>query len=50
VEAVTGQTFGYTRVSTLDRNTIRQLDGQQHDKVFRVCLVNGASLVKRQFG
>lgn len=31
---MTGQTFGYVRVSTLDQNTIRQLDGVQLDRVF----------------
>ena len=31
---MTGQTFGYVRVSTLDQNTIRQLDGEQLDRVF----------------
>ncbi|MFM9432238.1 recombinase family protein [Arthrobacter sp. MP_2.3] len=31
---MTGQTFGYVRVSTLDQNTIRQLDGEQRDRVF----------------
>ena len=29
-----GQTFGYIRVSTLDQSTIRQLDGEQLDRVF----------------
>lgn len=28
------QTFGYIRVSTLDQNTIRQLDGEHLDRVF----------------
>ena len=31
---MTGQTFGYIRVSTLDQNTVRQLDGEQLDRVF----------------
>ncbi len=31
---MTGQTFGYVRVSSLDQNTIRQLDGEQLDRVF----------------
>jgi DNA invertase Pin-like site-specific DNA recombinase len=31
---MTGQTFGYIRVSTLDQNTIRQFDGEQLDRVF----------------
>ena len=29
-----GQTVGYIRVSTLDQNTIRQLDGEHLDRVF----------------
>ena len=33
-ETMTGQTFGYVRVSSLDQNTIRQLDGEQLDRVF----------------
>ena len=31
---MTGQTFGYIRVSTLDQKTIRQLDGEHLDRVF----------------
>ncbi|GAC1502224.1 MAG: recombinase family protein [Pseudarthrobacter sp.] len=31
---MTGQTFGYVRVSSLDQNTNRQLDGEQLDRVF----------------
>jgi len=31
---VVGQTVGYIRVSTLDQNTIRQLDGEHLDRVF----------------
>ncbi|WP_104111854.1 MULTISPECIES: recombinase family protein [unclassified Arthrobacter] len=31
---MTGQSFGYIRVSTLDQNTIRQLDGEPLDRVF----------------
>lgn len=31
---MTGQTFGYIRVSTLDQNTIRQLDGEHLDRAF----------------
>jgi DNA invertase Pin-like site-specific DNA recombinase len=31
---VTGQTVGYIRVSTLDQNTIRQLDGEHLDRIF----------------
>ncbi|MET3720355.1 DNA invertase Pin-like site-specific DNA recombinase [Arthrobacter sp. UYEF21] len=31
---MTGQTFGYVRVSSLDKNTIRQLDGEHLDRVF----------------
>lgn len=31
---MTGQIFGYVRVSSLDQNTIRQLDGEQLDRVF----------------
>lgn len=31
---MTGQAFGYIRVSTLDQNTIRQLDGMQLDRIF----------------
>lgn len=31
---MTGQTFGYIRVSTLDQSTIRQLDGEHLDRVF----------------
>jgi hypothetical protein len=31
---MTGQTFGYLRVSSLDQNTIRQLDVEQLDRVF----------------
>jgi len=31
---VTGQSVGYVRVSTVDQNTARQLDGVQLDKVF----------------
>ncbi len=31
---MTGQRVGYTRVSTLDQNTGRQLDGVQVDRVF----------------
>lgn len=31
---MTGHRIGYKRVSTLDQNTIRQLDGVQLDKVF----------------
>src|SRR5690242_2125901 len=30
-----GQRIGYVRVSTVDQNTDRQLDGEQLDKVFR---------------
>lgn len=29
-----GQTVGYIRVSTLDQNTIRQLDGEHLDRIF----------------
>jgi DNA invertase Pin-like site-specific DNA recombinase len=31
---MTGQTFGYVRVSSLDQNTIRQLDSEQLDRIF----------------
>jgi DNA invertase Pin-like site-specific DNA recombinase len=31
-EHSTGQTVGYVRVSSLDQNTDRQLDGQQLDR------------------
>jgi DNA invertase Pin-like site-specific DNA recombinase len=31
---VAGQTVGYIRVSTLDQNTIRQLDSEQLDRTF----------------
>jgi DNA invertase Pin-like site-specific DNA recombinase len=31
---MTGQTVGYIRVSSLDQNTDRQLDGQQLDRIF----------------
>ena len=31
---MTGQRVGYVRVSTLDQNTIRQLDGEKLDRVF----------------
>ncbi|MBG6184937.1 DNA invertase Pin-like site-specific DNA recombinase [Arthrobacter sp. CAN_A214] len=31
---MTGQRVGYIRVSTLDQNTVRQLDGVQVDKVY----------------
>lgn len=31
---MTGQTLGYIRVSTIDQNTSRQLDGLQLDRVF----------------
>ncbi|UKA64093.1 recombinase family protein [Arthrobacter sp. FW306-04-A] len=31
---MTGQTFGYIRVSSLDQNTVRQLDGEHLDRVF----------------
>jgi hypothetical protein len=34
VGKMTGQTFGYLRVSSLDQNTIRQLDVEQLDRVF----------------
>jgi DNA invertase Pin-like site-specific DNA recombinase len=33
-EHSTGQTVGYVRVSSLDQNTDRQLDGQQFDRTF----------------
>jgi DNA invertase Pin-like site-specific DNA recombinase len=32
--SVTGQRIGYVRVSTLDRNEKRQLEGQVPDRVF----------------
>jgi DNA invertase Pin-like site-specific DNA recombinase len=31
---MTGQRVGYVRVSTLDQNTVRQLDGVDVDRVF----------------
>jgi DNA invertase Pin-like site-specific DNA recombinase len=31
---MTGQRIGYRRVSTIDQNTARQLDGVPADKVF----------------
>ena len=31
---MTGQRGGYVRVSTLDQNTVRQLDGVGVDRVF----------------
>ena len=31
---MTGQRVGYVRVSTLDQNTVRQLDGVPVDRVF----------------
>ena len=31
---MTGQRVGYIRVSTLEQNTVRQLDGIQLDKVY----------------
>ena len=31
---MTGKTFGYVRVSTLDQNTIRQLESEHLDRVF----------------
>ena len=31
---MTGQRVGYVRVSSLDQNTIRQLDGVDVDRVF----------------
>jgi DNA invertase Pin-like site-specific DNA recombinase len=30
---MTGQTVGYIRVSTLDQNTVRQLEGETLDRV-----------------